>query len=126
MRLDHQNNGIAVHVNKNLHEIHWDSAEILDQETNWFKRGVKEALYTFIRNEEPNMDVQLGPGPPTKPNLKYFQTYNCLIPIQVCFTSYLWKHFITANTKHHPSQLFLYFVFSTTCDPFGFLKLNYQ
>ena len=44
VRMDHANNGIAVHANSTLHDIRWDSAEVLEQESNWWKRRYKEAL----------------------------------------------------------------------------------
>jgi hypothetical protein len=36
--MEQSNNGIAVHANETLHDIRWDSAEVLEQETNWTKR----------------------------------------------------------------------------------------
>ena len=58
VRMDNQNNGIAVHANKTLHAIQWDSAEVLEQESNWYKRKFKEALH--IKNENSPMNLDQG------------------------------------------------------------------
>ena len=52
--MDHTNNGIAVHANRTMHDIRWDSAEILGQKSNWLKRKLKEALY--ITGEDSTMN----------------------------------------------------------------------
>ena len=63
MKLDYQNNDIAVHADRNLHGIHWDSAEILGQETNWFKQSVKEAPYIRVEEAMLNLDQDLQLNP---------------------------------------------------------------
>ena len=57
VKMDNQNNGIAVHVNKTLHDIEWNNAEILEQESNWTKRKVKEALHI---KEHTTMNLDQG------------------------------------------------------------------
>ena len=63
VRMDHANNGIAVHTNSTLHDIRWDSAEVLEQESNWWKRRYKEALQIRAAKETMNLDagIQLNP-----------------------------------------------------------------
>ena len=56
--MDNQNNGIAAHTNKTLHDIQWDSVEVLEQESNWYKRKFKEALH--IKNENSPMNLDQG------------------------------------------------------------------
>ena len=58
VRLDYTNNDIAVHANKTMHDIFWDSAEVLEQESNWLKRRLEEALY--IRDEDTTMNLDQG------------------------------------------------------------------
>ena len=36
----------------------WDSADVLEQESNWLKRRLKEALY--IRDEDTTMNLDQG------------------------------------------------------------------
>lgn len=63
VRMDHTNNGIAVHANSTLHDIRWDSAEVIEQENNWLKRRYKEALQIRAAKETMNLDagIQLNP-----------------------------------------------------------------
>lgn len=61
--MDHANNGIAVHANKTLHDIIWDSAEVLEQENNWMKRRLKEALRIRAAKETMNLDTGLQLNP---------------------------------------------------------------
>ena len=58
VKMDNQNNGIVVHVNKTLHDIEWNNTEILEQESNWNKRKVKEVLH--IREEHATMNLDQG------------------------------------------------------------------
>ena len=44
-------NAIAVHTTTTLHAIAWDKSEVIDQESNWERRRIKEALYI---KETPN------------------------------------------------------------------------
>ena len=44
-------NAIAVHTATTLHAIAWEESEIIDQESNWERRRVKEALHI---KETPN------------------------------------------------------------------------
>ena len=53
--MDNQNR-IAVHVNKTLHDIQWDSAEVLERESNLYKRKFKEALHIKDENSPMNLD----------------------------------------------------------------------
>ena len=54
-----ENNGIAVHANKTLHEIQWDSAQALERESIWWKRRYKEALWIQAENNTMNLDQGL-------------------------------------------------------------------
>jgi hypothetical protein len=44
VRIDQSNNGTGVHANKTFHDILWDSAEVLKQETNWTKQRLGNPL----------------------------------------------------------------------------------
>ena len=63
VRMDQPNNGIAVHANKTRHDILWDSAEVLEQETNWTKRRFKEALQIQAADKTMNLDTGLQLNP---------------------------------------------------------------
>lgn len=52
-------NGIAVHANKfPSHIIQWNTCTVLEQEQNWYKRRVKEAL--MIQKEKRTMNLDNG------------------------------------------------------------------
>lgn len=57
------NNGIAAHANKTLHDILWDSAEVIEQETNWWKRRFKEAFRIQAEDDTMNLDLGLQLNP---------------------------------------------------------------
>ena len=63
VKMDNQNNGIAVHANKTLHDIQWDSAEVLERKSNLYKRKFKEALHIKDENLPMNLDqgFQINP-----------------------------------------------------------------
>ena len=53
--------GIAVHANKSLHYIQWDSAKVLKRESNLYKRMFKEALHIKDENSPMNKDFKSTP-----------------------------------------------------------------
>ena len=63
--MDQPNNGIAAHANKTRHDILWDSAEVLEQETNWTncKQRFKEALQIQAADKTMNLDTGLQLNP---------------------------------------------------------------
>ena len=55
--MDQANNGIAAHA---LHDIlSVDSAEVIEQETNWWKRRFKEAFRIHAEDDTMNLDLGL-------------------------------------------------------------------
>ena len=38
------NNGIAAHYLNTGHSIAWEKATVMDRETNWYRRRIKEAI----------------------------------------------------------------------------------
>ena len=54
---------IAAHANKTLHDSLWDSAEVLEQETNWLKRRFKEVLRIHAIEDTMNLDLGLQLNP---------------------------------------------------------------
>ena len=46
------------YTNKTFHDILWDSAAVIEQESNWLKRRFKEALR--IQAEDDTMNLDLG------------------------------------------------------------------
>ena len=60
VKVNNRSNGIAVHVNNTVHDIDWDSTEVIDQEENWRKRKIKEALH--IRSVNAPMNLYLDQG----------------------------------------------------------------
>ena len=59
VRMDHDNNGIAVHANNTFHDIKWGSAQVIERETNWYKRKVKEAQWIKGTKDSINLDQGL-------------------------------------------------------------------
>ena len=49
--------------NKTLHDIQWDSAEVLERESNLYMRKFKEALHIKDENSHMNLDqgFQINP-----------------------------------------------------------------
>ena len=56
VKMNNKSNGIAVHTNSTSHDIDWDSVEVIDQEQNWIKRKIKEALHIRSVNAPMNLD----------------------------------------------------------------------
>ena len=56
--MDDENNGIVVHMNRTRHAVKWQDASTIDQEQNWTKRKVKEAIH--IQNQRANMNLDNG------------------------------------------------------------------
>ena len=56
VRQDNTNNGIAVHANNTMHNILWESAQILHRETHWHRRKVLESLYIEEQASTMNLD----------------------------------------------------------------------
>ena len=52
-------NGIAVHVNQTGHDIEWNSAQVLERESKWWKRRYKEALRIQAESTTMNLDQGL-------------------------------------------------------------------
>ena len=63
VKTNNQNNGIAVHANKTRDDIQWDSVEVLERESNLYKRKFKEALHIKDENSLMNLDqgFQINP-----------------------------------------------------------------
>ena len=59
VRQDSSNNGIAVHANKTMHSIQWDSAQVIHRETHWHRRKILESLYIA---EQPTITMNLDGG----------------------------------------------------------------
>ena len=46
-----QSNGVAKHAWENSHRPNWDEVRILDRETHWYKRKIKEALHMQLNKK---------------------------------------------------------------------------
>ena len=47
---------VIEHVSKEQHRIDWDSVKVLDQEADWFTRGVREAIQICRQGSTLNRD----------------------------------------------------------------------
>ena len=45
---------VGKHIASTDHAVNWDKAKILDRESNWFRRGVKESIQ--IRRHKPDLN----------------------------------------------------------------------
>ena len=53
----HENSAVQTHANTTGHEIRPDKAKILDKESNWYTRGVREAIHIKVHRSSLNRDV---------------------------------------------------------------------
>ena len=51
-------NAVALHTASTLHDIKWEESIVIDQESNWGRRRIKEAIYI---KETPNT-LKTDPG----------------------------------------------------------------
>ena len=51
-------NAVALHTASTLHAIKWEECKVIDQESNWGRRRIKEAMYI---KETPNT-LNTDPG----------------------------------------------------------------
>ena len=48
---------LGLHLNSAKHSFKNENGPVLDRESNWFERGVKEALY--VKSEEPLLNKEV-------------------------------------------------------------------
>ncbi len=51
------NSAVATHAKENRHSIDYEWVQILDQESNWNKRGIKESIHIRIHGSTINRDA---------------------------------------------------------------------
>ena len=54
---NHDNSAVKMHASSTGHEIRPDKAKILDKESNWFTRGIRESIYIKVHRSSLNRDV---------------------------------------------------------------------
>ena len=60
IRRGNRNNGVAVHAWHLDHRVNWESAEVLEQESNYWKRRVLEAIHIKLSGQSVNLDCDLS------------------------------------------------------------------
>ena len=70
VRIGDPSNAIALHTNSNLHSIQWGESKVIEQELNWKRRRVKEAIHINVTPNTMNTDLGLLINPTWHTSLK--------------------------------------------------------
>ena len=59
VKKEDKRNGVAVHVKKTKHQINWEGAKVISNETQYWRRRVAEAINIQTRPQTMNLDCGL-------------------------------------------------------------------
>ena len=49
---------VSLHLNSSNHSFEKEDVIVLDREFRWFERGVKEAIYIYIKSQQPSLNKE--------------------------------------------------------------------